>query len=161
LPHQARWRETIPARMHDARDSKTRSRGVQLSSITGPGRRKVPRKERLPLLHPPEARPLGYAQPLYPRGSGLASTLRPLSQLFVALQQRANDTLPPRGLPPTKPFPKPIRTPPKPDNTPRKPCFEFSMLTEASGCTLISAERELAPLAFRNTGLSHAAKVLG
>jgi hypothetical protein len=29
--------------------------------------------------------------------------------------------LPPRGLPPAKPFPKPITTPPKPDNPPRKP----------------------------------------
>lgn len=29
--------------------------------------------------------------------------------------------LPPRGLPPAKPFPRPITTPPKPDNPPRKP----------------------------------------
>ena len=28
--------------------------------------------------------------------------------------------LPPRGLPPAKPFPKPITTPPKPDNPPRE-----------------------------------------
>ena len=28
--------------------------------------------------------------------------------------------LPPRGLPPAKPFPKPITTPPKPDNPPCK-----------------------------------------
>jgi hypothetical protein len=36
-------------------------------------------------------------------------------------KRNAMTLLRPRGLPPAKPFPKPITTPPKPDNPPRKP----------------------------------------
>lgn len=46
--------------------------------------------------------------------------LRELEDPFLCFEGGAMIPLPPRGLPPAKPFPKPITTPPKPDNSPRK-----------------------------------------